>query len=231
MTTETSTRPKSDISYLHTPEAQKKSREGVAKFYKAQSEVFAKQYAAMVAAGKTDAEIAEWYGCSRDRFKTRLRRHGITPQPTVRPMSRVDHLHTPENKAKRKEAMERTNTERKDSFLAEYEHFVSYGMSDEDIAKRFGCRLSSMHARLRRYGYQTEWTVEQERCYQAIDRLIASGVPFTINDTDSGLDRPILRSRLASLRKQGKIVAAGKRRNAEGHTVTLWIVAEEAASA
>jgi hypothetical protein len=56
-------------------------------------------------------------------------------------------------------------------------------------------------------------------------------MPFTINDTDSGLDRPILRSRLASLRKQGKIAAAGKRRNAEGHSVTLWEAVGEALGA
>ena len=206
--------------------------EGRRRYLERQRALFIEQYEGYVQSGLTDIEIAERFHCQPRTLRARLRSYGVEPRPSGPAPKTTDHLRSPEAYKRAQESRDRRNAANREAFLEDYHHFVSFGMSDQEVADRLGFKLDTLLTRLRRYGVERQETQTERESREAVDQLAASGAPFTLLDVPRKLDRTVACYYLRRLRKLGQIRSVGWKRAPENNSkLMIWVGVEEAVSA
>ena len=96
------------------------------------------------------------------------------------------------------------------------------GEPDEHIAKRLHITPEALEMRLRRAGVSERITPTDRAFTQALNRVIASGQPFTAHSLPTPGSETFASNAMVWARKQGRIVKVGMRRTDERKMITLW---------
>jgi DNA-binding transcriptional regulator LsrR (DeoR family) len=114
----------------------------------------------------------------------------------------------------------------RESFIEEYNHFRHYGYTTQQIADRLGLQLTTVQEKVRKLKLEKIYTTEEKSVLAALERKIASGLPFcAANLPTENLDGQQLRVIMSTAKAQGRIRAIGQTKI--GHVkLVLWIGAE-----
>ncbi|WP_037162545.1 hypothetical protein [Rhodococcoides fascians] len=116
----------------------------------------------------------------------------------------------------------RVLTDELDAQIIEYQHLRSYGLANHEIAERLGTTWEAFTLRLRRANIELDTRTPTARHQHAVlDRLIASGVPFTADALPFGDDNKSAQSIVAAANRLGRIVKVGSRR-VNGSSLGVW---------
>lgn len=96
------------------------------------------------------------------------------------------------------------------------------GEPDHHIAKRLNLTPEALEMRLRRAGAAEKVTPTDRAFTQALNRVIASGQPFTAHSLPTPGSETFAANAMVWARKQGRIVKVGMRRTDERKMITLW---------
>lgn len=102
--------------------------------------------------------------------------------------------------------------------IHEYNHFRSFGYTNHEIAAKLHyTKLDVMVKRLNRLGVSTD-SAYQARARVVVDRLIDSGVPFTLEMLPTLADPPLGFSLISSAHAEGRVVKSGRRSSRRSHS-------------
>jgi hypothetical protein len=96
------------------------------------------------------------------------------------------------------------------------------GEPDAHIAKRLHLTPEALEMRLRRAGVSERITPTDRAFTQALNRVIASGQPFSAHSLPTPGSETFAANAMVWARKQGRIVKVGMRRTDERKMITLW---------
>jgi hypothetical protein len=96
------------------------------------------------------------------------------------------------------------------------------GEHDAHIAKRLHLTPEALEMRLRRAGMAERITPTDRAFTQALNRVIASGQPFSAHSLPTPGSETFAANAMVWARKQGRIVKVGMRRTDERKMITLW---------
>ncbi|QTR98399.1 MULTISPECIES: hypothetical protein [Rhodococcus] len=94
--------------------------------------------------------------------------------------------------------------------IHEYKHFRSFGFSNAEIAEKLGyVKPDVMMARLKQLGVVTD-SAYQARAREVVDRLVCSGVPFTVEMLPTLAEPSLGFSLVRTAHAEGRVVKVGR---------------------
>lgn len=126
-------------------------------------------------------------------------------------------------RAKGNETQKEQRRLKEEAFRADYEHFRSYGMTEEQIALRLGYTPHGLRDKTNKLGIPPAMGPEDRMFYATLERLISRGKPFSTDDLPVTEAKWAARDAIRKVASEGRIVPVGSGRSPfHGGKISYW---------